>query len=99
MAEKKAPARKRARTNTGAFQKDDPSTPDVKEAWEKASAKTEDFVWYESREKEPSMFPVADIRATRNFQTGRLEYKVKASDVERFEQHHFCMNARIVRKA
>jgi hypothetical protein len=97
MAVKKAPTKKRARTETGAFQKDDPSTPDVNEAWVQAPA--DDFVWYESREKEPSMFPVADVRPIRNFQTGRLEYKVEASDVERFEKHHFLMNARIVRKA
>jgi len=100
MAEKKkAPAKKtRARTSTGAFQSDDPSTPNVNEAWVQTPAEDK-FVWYESREKEPSMFPVADIRAIRNFQTGRLEYKVAASDVERFEAHHFVMNARIIRKA
>ena len=44
------------------------------------------------------MFPVADIDPIRNFQTGRLEYEVDADDVERFEQHHFVMNARVVRK-
>ena len=99
--------RKRARTEKGHYKKDDPSTPDVNEACVqeepmkvvkpiKSNSKT---VWYESREKEPSMFPVADIAAIRNFQTGRLEYEVDADDVERFEKHHFVMNARIVRKA
>ena len=100
MAEKKAPTKKRARTKTGAFKSDDPSTPNINEAWEQEPAKkSDDFVWFESREKEPSMFPVAGINPIRNFTSGRLEYKVEASDVERFEQHHFCMNARIVRKA
>ena len=100
MAEKKAPKLKRARTSTGAFKSDDPNTPDINEAWEQPPApKPSGFVWYESREKEPSMFPVAGINPIRNFTSGRLEYKVETSDVERFEQHHFCMNARIVRKA
>ncbi len=98
-AAKKAPAKSRARTETGAFKSDDPSTPDVNEAWEQKPAPKKEYVYYESREKEPFMFPVADIRAIRNFQTGRLEYKVEASDVERFEKHHFVMNARIIRKA
>ena len=82
----------RARTDTGAFIADDPSTPDVNEAWADAS------VWYESREKEPAMFSVAGIGPIRNFQNGRLEYEVAADDVERFEKNHFVMNARIVRK-
>ncbi len=54
-------------------------------------------VWYESREKEPAMFPVAGIGCIRNFQNGRLEYEVSADDVERFEQNHFVVNGRIVR--
>jgi hypothetical protein len=100
MAENK----KRARTSKGHYKKDDPSTPDINEAFVQEEVvkpmkpMKPQTVWYESREKEPSMFPVADINPIRNFQTGRLEYEVDADDVERFEQHHFCMNARIVRK-
>ena len=94
----------RARTDTGAFIADDPNTPE-NEAWvetkpakvEKAPAK-DAVVWFESREKEPSMFAVAGIGPIRNFQSGRLEYEVQADDVERFEKNHFVMNARIFRK-
>ena len=56
-------------------------------------------IWYESREKEPVMFPVAGIQSIRNFNNGRLEYEVDSRDVERFETNHFFVNARIVRKA
>ena len=97
MAEK----RKRARTAKGHYQKDDPSTPDINEAYvqeEVVKPVKPKTVWYESREKEPSMFPVADINCIRNFNSGRLEWEVDADDVERFEQHHFVMNARVVRK-
>lgn len=106
MAEK----RKRARTAKGHYQKDDPSTPDINEAYEQTPIAMPKLaeqvvkpmkpqtVWYESREKEPSMFPVADINCIRNFNSGRLEWEVDADDVERFEQHHFVMNARVVRK-
>lgn len=105
----------RARTSKGHYQKDDPSTPDINEAYVQshspiAMPKLGDrvmkpmkpmkpqTVWYESREKEGSMFPVADINCIRNFNNGRLEWEVDADDVERFEQHHFVMNARVVRK-
>tara|TARA_A100000164_G_C21732359_1_gene688219 strand:- start:84 stop:389 length:306 start_codon:yes stop_codon:yes gene_type:complete len=100
MAEKK----KRARTAKGHYQKDDPSTPDINEAYVQEEVVKvvkpikPQTVWYESREKEPSMFPVADINCIRNFNSGRLEWEVDADDVERFEQHHFVMNARVVRK-
>ena len=97
MAEK----RKRARTAKGHYQKDDPSTPDINEAYvqeEVVKPVKPKTVWYESREKEPSMFPVADINCIRNFNSGRLEWEIDADDVERFEQHHFVMNARVVRK-
>ena len=87
----------RARTDTGAFIADDPSTPE-NEAWVETAPATDAVVWYESREKEPSMFSVAGIGPIRNFQSGRLEYEVQADDVERFEKNHFVMNARIVRK-
>ena len=104
---------KRARTDEGKFIKDDPSTPDVNEAWvEEAVAaeepkaakksapkpKADDYVWFQSREQEPSMFPVAGISPIRNFSSGRLEYRVPAQDVDRFTQNHFVTNARIVRK-
>lgn len=120
--------RKRARTDEGKFIKDDPTTPDVNEAWveetvevkaeapkkkaapkkakveeEPVEAKPEpvkggQFVMFESREKEPNMFPVAGINPIRNFSTGRLEYKVPSEDVGRFMQNHFVTNARIIRK-
>lgn len=68
----------------------------VKKVAPKAEPKT---VWFESRDKEPTMFPVAGINPIRNFSTGRLEYEVPADDLARFEQNHFVMNARIKRKA
>ena len=113
MAEKKV----RARTAKGHYQKDDPSTPDINEAYVQshspiAMPKLADApkkidagmgtlpatVWFESREKEPSQFSVANISSIRNFNSGRLEWEVAADDVERFEKHHFVMNARVVRK-
>tara|TARA_R100001443_G_scaffold75678_1_gene83231 strand:+ start:5507 stop:5815 length:309 start_codon:yes stop_codon:yes gene_type:complete len=97
--------RKRARTEKGHYKKDDPSTPDINEAYVQEEVVKPvkpikpQTVWYESREKEPSMFPCADINPIRNFTNGRLEYEVQADDTERFEKHHFFMNGRIVRKA
>lgn len=57
-----------------------------------------EFVYYESREKEPTQFEVAGYRPSRNFSTGRLEFKVRGDDVARFEQNHFVKNSRIVKK-
>lgn len=95
--------RKRARTEDGHFVADDPNTPDVNEAYvaDETPAKSvlsAGEVVYESREKEPSMFPVAGFSPTRNFSTGRLEYSVPASEVARFEANHFYLNARVIRK-
>ncbi|NCW67706.1 MAG: hypothetical protein EBV86_03910 [Marivivens sp.] len=107
----KKTTRKRARTKDGHFIADDPKTPE-NEAWVEEAPKAKpapkkeapkkaepEFVIFESREQEPSMFSVAGVNSTRNFSTGRLEFKVKADDVERFEKNHFVMNARVVRKA
>lgn len=109
--------RRRARTDDGQFIADDPSTPEVNEAWVETPAEepakeepkaeapkaapkaaSAEIVIYESREKEPSMFPAAGIHPIRNFSNGRLEWRVRADDVQRFEANHFFMNARIVRK-
>ena len=77
MAEKKT-TKKRARTKSGHYKADDPSTPDINEAWVNDDVPTEvleevktksawsvatadDHVWYESKEKEPTMFEVAGI--------------------------------------
>ena len=119
MAESKTTTskRRRARTDEGHFKADDPSTPNVNEAWEepkpekqeeekaavaprtrKADSKPTGPVWYESREKEPKMFPVAGVDAIRNFATGHLEWEVPAEDVERFEANHFFVRGRIRRK-
>ena len=111
---KTAPKKRRARTKTGHFKADDPKTPDVNEAWEVVEAKEEPkakepepapepkkatgVVMYESRNEEPSMFVVAGLSPIRNFSTGRIEFKVQADDVERFEANHFVTNGRIVRK-
>jgi hypothetical protein len=100
---KAAPKRTRARTAEGHFIADDPSTPDVNEAFVEETPKpkaqpADEYVWYHSREKEPTMFPVAGINPIRNFSTGRLEYRVKPDDVARFEANHFVQNARIVKK-
>lgn len=123
MAESKKLFRRRARTEDGHFKADDPSTPDVNEAWEEvekkpakktakakpkaapakaaeAPKKAEDeVVWFESRNQEPSMFMVAGINPIRNFSNGRLEFKVKKDDVERFSRNHFVMTGRVVKKA
>ena len=88
----------RARNEDGTLKADDPSTPDVNEAWEQPKTSSS-YVIYESREKEPYMFECADIRSTRNQNSGRCEWKVEASDTERFEKHHFFLNGRIKRKA
>lgn len=102
--------KRRARTASGHYKSDDPKTPDVNEAWEviekpkekaapvKVQAPAPDFVWFESRNAEPSMFEVAGVSPIRNFSNGRLEYKVKPDDAERFSLNHFVMNGRIVRK-
>lgn len=110
----KTPKKRRARTKTGHYRADDPSTPDVNEAWEiveekKVAPKEEkaapapksdsSVVWFETREAEASMFPVAGVSPVRNFTTRRLEYKVAADDVDRFVQNHFVMNGRVVRKS
>lgn len=106
MAEKKT-KKIRARTKSGHYKADDPSTPDVNEAYvsEEPAKKTawsvataDDHVWYESKDKEPSMFVVAGISPIRNFNNGHLEWKVFNDDVARFEQNHFVMNARVVKK-
>ncbi len=103
MAEKKT-TKIRARTKSGHYKADDPSTPDVNEAYvsEEPAKKTAwsgaDHVWYESKDKEPSMFVVAGISPIRNFNNGHLEWKVFNDDIARFEQNHFVMNARVVKK-
>jgi hypothetical protein len=74
---------------------EEPKKPAVKKAAKPAEP---EFVLFESREKEPSMFVVAGINPIRNFSSGRLEWEVPAADVERFSQNHFVMNARVVRK-
>ena len=45
------------------------------------------------------MFEVAGYGALRNFSNGRLEWKVKADDVERFMANHFVKTGRVVKKA
>lgn len=107
MTSKKKPVR--ARTAKGHYQADDPSTPDVNEAYvqEKpapvkapapapipAPAPT-GTVWFESREKEPSSFEVCGIGPIRNTSSGRLEWEVPAKDVERFMANHFVNNGRV----
>ena len=79
---------------------------ETKPAGQKATAKkvapvkeaAPDIIWFETREKEPSMFPVAGINPIRNFSTGRLEYAVDPDDVARFAQNHFVSNGRVKRK-
>ena len=101
----------RARTKKGHYQADDPSTPDVNEAYvqdEKPAPapspapapapKATGTTWFESREKEPSMFEVAGIGPIRNFSTGRLEWEVPAADVDRFMSNHFVNNGRVIKK-
>jgi hypothetical protein len=106
--------RRRARTEEGHYKADDPSTPDVNEAYvqeeepveaekpaapaRKTTAKASGPVWYESREKEPRMYPVAGIDCIRNFSNGHIEWEVPAEDVERFEANHFFVRGRIRRK-
>lgn len=54
-------------------------------------------VKFESRESEPTMFEVAGYRPTRNFSNNRLEWEIPSDDAARFEAHHFCQMARVVR--
>ena len=77
----------------------EPAPAPAPKAAAKAAPKAKHPVIFESREREPLMFPVAGINPTRNFSTGRLEWEVAADDVERFEQNHFVQLARVVRKA
>lgn len=99
MTEKKV----RARTKKGHYKADDPSTPDVNEAFvqeekpKKAAEPT--IVWFESRQPEPSMFDVAGLRSIRRYSDNHLEWKVMSDDVARFEKDHFIMNGRVRRKA
>ena len=109
MTTKKKPVR--ARTAKGHYQADDPSTPDVNEAFvqeEPAPAKEpiptpapapKTSVWFESREKEPSSFEVAGYGPIRNTSTGRLEWEVAPNDVDRFMANHFVNNGRVRKKA
>jgi len=109
MTKDKKPVR--ARTKKGHYKADDPSTPDINEAYvqdEKPTPapspapapapKATGSVWFESREKEPSMFEVAGIGPIRNFSTGRLEWEVPAADVDRFMANHFVNNGRVIKK-
>lgn len=104
MTSKNKPVR--ARTSKGHYQADDPSTPNVNEAFVQEEkpvtpapkAAPTGTVWFESREKEPSMFEVAGIGPIRNFSSGRLEWEVSASDLDRFTSNHFVNNGRVVRK-
>ena len=109
MTKDKKPVR--ARTKKGHYKADDPSTPDVNEAYvqdEKPAPapspapapapKATGSVWFESREKEPSMFEVAGIGPIRNFSNGRLEWEVPAADVDRFTANHFVNNGRVIKK-
>ena len=104
MTSKKKPVR--ARTSKGHYKADDPSTPDVNEAFVQEEqpvtpapqAAPKGTVWFESRAKEPSMFEVAGIGPIRNFSSGRLEWEVPASDLDRFTSNHFVTNGRVVRK-
>ena len=74
------------------------SAPSKPASKPKPKSKSREPITFESREKEASMFKVMDIRPTRNFSTGRLEWEVPADTVELFEKHHFVMNGRIARK-
>ena len=98
MTEKKV----RARTKKGHYKADDPSTPDVNEAYvqeEKPKKAEPTVVWFESRQPEPSMFDVAGLRSIRRYSDNHLEWKVMSDDVARFEKDHFIMNGRVRRKA
>jgi hypothetical protein len=63
-----------------------------------ATKKAPSTILFESREKEPTQFNVAGVSPIRNFSTGRLEYEVASSDIERFEKNHFVTNGRIIRQ-
>lgn len=59
---------------------------------------TPQYVWYESRQPEPSQFDVAGYGSIRRFTDNHLEWRVNGDDVERFEANHFYKNSRVVRK-
>jgi hypothetical protein len=73
----------------------------------KTTAKTEEpkkeapppFVMFESRSPESAPFEVAGIRPIRDFATGRLLWRVKTEDVERFSAHHHVVTNRVRRAA
>lgn len=57
------------------------------------------LLWYESREKEPTMFDWGEVGSIRNESNGKLLWKIKPSEKDRMESHHFFQVNRIIRKA
>lgn len=73
------------------------------EAMEANKAKVKEaenkIVWFESRLPEDRQFDVAGFRSVRDFDSGKIMWKVPAKEVERFKKHHFYVSGRIVPKA
>lgn len=63
-----------------------------------APVPVKNVVWFESRDKEPTQFEVAGIGSIRCFASGRLQWEVEPSDVERFTQHFHVTTGRVRRK-
>lgn len=83
-----APVKTRTSRKAPAKKKPDAAEPDAA-----------GYVMFESRDREPTMFTVAGVKPRRNFSNGRLEFRVRADDVERFRKNHHVNNGRIIRKA
>lgn len=62
-----------------------------------APAKPKDVI-FESRNPEPLMFDVAGYSSCRDHTSTRLEWHVRADDVERFKAHFFYQTGRVVLK-
>jgi|688.fasta_scaffold924665_1 hypothetical protein len=62
------------------------------------TAQKSQVVWYESRQPEPTMFEVDNIRPIRNFSNGHLEWEVPIERDELFSQHFFVQTSRVVTK-
>lgn len=85
-----APVKAKTSRKAPAKKKPDAAEPD---------AAGPEYVMFESRDREPTMFAVAGVKPRRNFSNGRLEFRVRADDVERFRKNHHVNNGRIIRKA
>ncbi len=105
-------AAKRARNSKGHYKKDDPSTPDVNEAYvqdpsmkaKQAKAKTTDapnFSWFVSANPENAAYDVRlgdDVRVRGTWDADRayVTWKVPSAFTEAMKMHHHVWSGRII---